>query len=134
MKPHSPSSGNPTADDIRRFICPCSACGKEQVQHGDGHQYALLASEIAREASAELRHFFQLYKDQNWVGLHQIRKFDGSFNAALIYAVQCIGGITMLAVRSPVELYESDSLLDAIVLDESEATLIKALPLTFTSI
>ena len=133
--PHPPSvSGNATTDDIRRFICPCLACGEKQVEPGDGHQYALVASEIAREASMELRHFFQLYENHDWAALNHIQKFDGTVNAALIYAVQCNCGLTMLAVRSPAELYDSDSLLDARVVGESEATVIKALPLTFTSI
>jgi hypothetical protein len=132
--PHPSSDrGNSTDDDIRRFICPGPACGKEQVEHEDGHRYALVASEIAREKSQDLEHFFDLYKNRNWTNLNQIQRFDGAFNAALIFAVQCNGGITVVAVRSPVELYESDSLLDVIVLDESEAAMIKSLPLSFTS-
>src|SRR4051794_34179299 len=88
LKTHPTSvSSNATADDIRRFICPCPACGNGQVQHVDGHQHALLASEIAHEPSAELGHFFHLYKNRNWAELNQIQRFDGAFNAALIYAV-----------------------------------------------
>ena len=104
------------------------------VEHGDGHSYALLASEIARKESLDLKHFFHLYKSRNWVDLNQIQRFDGEFNAALIYAVQCARGITVLVVRSPEELYETDSLLDAVVLDESEATAIKSLPVTFKTL
>lgn len=135
LKAHHPSdTGNPTDDKILRFICPCPACGKEVVERGDGHSYALLASEIAREESQDLKHFFQLYKSRNWVDLNQIQRFEGAFNAALVYVVQCTGGITLIAVRSPVELYEDDSLLDAVVLDESEATTINCLPVTFKNL
>lgn len=130
----SSDSHSATDDNIRRFICPCPACGKGVVEHGDGHRYALLASEIAREESQDLKHFFQLYKSRNWADLNQIQRFEGAFNAALIYAVQCAGGIAVLAVRSPVELYEDDSLLDAVVLEESEAAAINSLPVTFKSL
>ena len=63
--------------------------------------------------------------------MNQIQKFDGASNAALFYAVQCTSGINVLAVRSPVELYQSASLLDVVVLDESEVAEIKTLPITF---
>jgi hypothetical protein len=129
-----PDNGDPTDDKILRFISPCLACGKKEVEHGDGHSYALLASEIAREESKDLKDFFQLYKSRNWADLNKIQRFEGAFNAAVLYAVQCTGGITMLVVRSPVELYEDDSLLEAVVLDDSEATAIKKFPLTFKTV
>jgi hypothetical protein len=135
LKPQ-PSSDpcNATDDNIRAFLCPCPACGKEVVKQGDGHRYALLASEIASEESQELRHFFRLYRSRNWTSLNRIQRFEGAFNAALIYVVQCTGGITVLAVRSPVELFEDDSVLDAVVLDESEAIAINSLRVTFKSL
>ena len=121
----SPVSSNPTDDKILRFISPCPACGKESVRYKDGHSYALLASEIANEESQhELKRFFELYRSRSWVDLNQIKRFDGGFNAALLYAVRCPSGVIVLLVRSPVELIEDDSLLDALVLDEGESTAI----------
>jgi hypothetical protein len=134
-QPHPrPDGGDPTDDKILRFISPCLACGEKVVEHGDGHSYALLAFEIAREESKDLKDFFQLYKSRNWADLNQIKRFEGAFNAALLYAVQCTGGITVLVVRSPVEPFEDDSLLDAVVLDESDAAAIKAFPVTFKNL
>ena len=92
------------------------------------------ASEIARETTQKLEHFFQLYASGNWSDLNQIQKFDEASNAALFYAVQRTSGISVLAVRSPVELYESVSLLDVVALDESEIAVIKTLPITFKSL
>ena len=89
------------------------------------------ASEIAREKTKDLEHFFQLCTSRNWADLNQIQKFYGASNAAVFYAVQCTSGISVLAVRSPVELY---SLLDVVVLDESEVAVIKTLPITFQSL
>src|ERR1700749_4986008 len=100
---HSADNESATGRIIQRFISPCPGCGKKRVKAGDGHRYALLASEIASEDSQKLLHFFQLYKAQSWAELNQIQNFDGRFNAALIYAVRCDKGITMLAVRSPAE-------------------------------
>jgi hypothetical protein len=126
-----PDTSDPTDEKILHFICPCRACGKEVVKRGDGHSYALLASEIAREESQDLKRFFELYNSRRWEDLNQIKRFEGAFNAAILYAVQCTGGITVLLVRSPVELFEDDSLLDAVVLDEIGASAINGMHLTF---
>ncbi len=123
-----------TDEKILQFMCPCRACGKEVVKRGDGHSYTLLASEIAHEESQDLKQFFRLYNSRRWADLNQIKRFEGAFNAALLYAVQCTGGITLLLVRSPVELFEDDSLLDAVVLDEAEVSAINMLHLTFKSL
>ena len=58
----SPGGSNPTDEKILRFISPCQACGKKLVEHGDGHSYLLLASEIALEESKDLKDFFQLIR------------------------------------------------------------------------
>jgi len=104
------------------------------VEAGDGHEYSLFASEIAREHSPELLHFFQLYKAQSWAELNRIHNFDGRFNAALIYIVRCNRGLSALAVRSPEELWDSDSLLDVVVLDDRGAAAIKILPVVFKAL
>jgi hypothetical protein len=134
MSHHPPDDVGATGQTILRLISPCPACGKQRVKAGDAHQYALLASEIAREDSQELSYFFQLYKDHSWAELNQIQNFDGRFNAALIYVVRCDRGITVLAVRSPEEFWDSDSLLDAVVLDDRDAAAINSLPLSFETL
>jgi hypothetical protein len=40
----------------------------------------------------------------------------------------------MLAVRAPAELFDSDSLLNATVLDQAESETVQSLPITFQSI
>jgi hypothetical protein len=127
-------STDATANVIRRLVSPCPACGKEHLERGDGHQYALLATEIAREPSGELSRFFQLYLEHEWSDLNRIQRFEGSSNAAEVFALRCTGGVTMLVVRSPAELYDSDSLLNATVLDHAESATVQALPITFQSI
>jgi hypothetical protein len=92
------------------------------------------ASEIVREKTQELENFFQLNTSRNWADLSPIQKFDGASNAALFYAVQFTSGISVLAVSSPVELHKSASLLDVVVLDESEVAVIKTLLITFKSL
>jgi hypothetical protein len=63
--------------------------------------------------------------------LNRIQRFEGSANAAEVFALRCQAGISILAVRSPAELYESDFLLDAVALDQAESALVEALPMTF---
>jgi len=123
-----------TSDVIRRLASPCPACGKGHIERGDGHEYALVATEVARERSAELIQFFKLYKEHEWVELNRIQRFEGNANAAEVFALRCGAGITVIAVRSPVELYDSDSLLDVAQLDRAEVAVIESLPITFRSI
>jgi len=123
-----------TAISIRRLVSPCPACGKEHLEAGDGHAYAPFASEEAKESSAALSQFFKLYKEHDWVALNRIQRFDVSANAAEVFALRCIGGVSMLAVRTPMELYDADSLLDSVALDPTESALVETLSITFHSI
>ena len=68
------------------------------------------------------------------MALNQILHFEGSSNAALVYAVQCDGGMGIMAVRSPVELWDASSLLDSTVLDRAESEIVLGLPITFVKI
>jgi hypothetical protein len=71
--------------------------------------------------------FFQLFSERRWQELNHIREFDGGLNAALIFALFCNRGGCMLAVRDPVELYDSMELLDTAVLDEEEFEKVRTL-------
>lgn len=123
-----------TAISIRRLVSPCPACGKEHLEAGDGHEYAPFASEVAKEPSPALAQFFKLYKEHDWVALNRIQRFDGSANAAEVFVLRCTGGVSMLAIRTPTELYDADSLLDAVALDPTESASVGTLSITFHSI
>jgi hypothetical protein len=134
LRSENTDSAAATANVIRRLVSPCPACGKEHLKRGDGHEYAQFAVEIARESSVELSRFFQLYQAHEWSNLNRIQRFEGSSNLAEVIALRCTGGVTMLAVRAPAELFESDSLLNATVLDQAESETVQSLPITFQSI
>jgi hypothetical protein len=40
----------------------------------------------------------------------------------------------MLAIRNPVELYDSDTLLDTALLDEEESAIVRSLPICFKDV
>jgi hypothetical protein len=122
---------DPVAAEIRKLASPCPICGKKQLTTQDGHQYALLASEIARGPSEELQRFFELYKSHSWPELHAIQNFEGAANAALIYLFLCGNRAAMLAVRGPAELYDADTLLDLVLLGEQEAESVRGLVASF---
>jgi hypothetical protein len=127
-------SADATANVIRRLASPCPACGKGRLERGDGHEYALIATEVAGGPSVELSRFFKLYTEHEWVELNRIQRFDGTANAAEVFALRCKTGITMLAVRAPAELYDSDSLLRFVVLDQAESAAVESLPIAFRSV
>lgn len=115
-----------TARVIRRLASPCPACGRENL---DGHKYAEVASQRALENNEELKQFCGLYISRKWGELNQIHEFGGTINNLVIYALFCNQGGSMLAIRSPFELWEADSLEDAIPFDEQEAEVIRSLPI-----
>ena len=118
-----------TARDIQRLASPCPLCGKGQLERLEGHKYALVASEVARTLSDDLKRFFHLFRLHEWAELNLIQRFDGDANAAEVFALLCGSRVCMLAIRDPVELYDSRSLLDAVLLDEEESAIVLALPI-----
>lgn len=125
---------DPVAEEIRRLASPCPICGKQRLEEDDGHQYALFASEIARDRTGKLQSFFDLYKARRWAELRAIQNFEGTANAALIYAFKCEARTAMLALRDPYELHESYELLDLVLLKDEEAQFIRSLPVIFSDI
>jgi hypothetical protein len=123
-----------TAQEIQRLASPCPLCGKGRLEHLDGHKYALVASEVARSPSEDLTRFFHLYRRHEWAELNLIQRFDGGANAAEVFALLCGSRVCMLAIRDPVELYDSDSLLDTALLDEEESAIVRALPICFKDV
>jgi hypothetical protein len=113
-----------TREEIRRIASPCPVCHQTDLS---GHQYGLLASQIAATTSPELKKFFELYRAHSWQELYSIREFDVMFNAAILYSLICPKGTCMVMVRDPFELYDADELLDVILLGEEEAAEVKAL-------
>jgi hypothetical protein len=113
-----------TREEIRRLASPCPVCNQIDL---NGHQYAEFASQLAAEVTDELKQFFALFREHRWQELRQIREFEGRWNAAIIYAVFCHRGGYMMAVRDPVELYDSSSIIEVIRFNEDEAGKIRSL-------
>jgi len=63
------------AGKIQRLASPCLACGKQKIEHNDGHTYALIATEIALPESVDLEFLFKLWKEHRWTELNQIQRF-----------------------------------------------------------
>lgn len=81
-----------------------------------------------------LAQFFKLYKEHDWVALNRIQRFEGDANAAEVFALRCTGGVSMLAICSPTEQCDSDSLLDAVALDPTVSASAGTLSIMFHSI
>src|SRR5215469_13594846 len=100
-------SKDATANTIQRLGSPCPACKKHRLEPGDGHEYALFASEVAVLPSTTLADFFTLFKEHQWTALNRVQRFEGGSNAVEVFALRCTAGLSMLAVRSPAELCDS---------------------------
>jgi hypothetical protein len=87
-----------------------------------GHEYQMFASTIATsELYKTLLDFFNLAKSHEWETLAKYQAFDGSKNAAVVFALRCQGGgLTALYVRDPFELFDSKSLENWDSLSEKE--------------
>jgi len=93
---------------LREFVPKCYACGQDI----SGHEYAEFAScVVPNKQGPQVHWFFKLFLEERWVDLRQKRSFEGSKDAAVVYAVLCEAGGQMLAIRSPFELWENNSLL-----------------------
>lgn len=119
-------SRNATTNKVGQLVSPCPICGQRELA---SHQYSLLASEVAETSSASLFEFFQLFKDRRWQELNRIQRFEGACNAALIYALFCPNGGCVVAVRDPVELWDTPCVLDIAICNSKELEIIRALPI-----
>ena len=112
------------ADKVRLLAAPCPVCESNDLA---GHRYALFASQLAVVATEELKRFCALFHAHRWQELNQIRKFDGRWNAALMYVVFCHHGGYMMIVRDPVELYDASNVIEIARFDDEEADNIRSL-------
>jgi hypothetical protein len=88
-----------------------------------GHEYQMFAVTVAvTERREALLDFFHLAKTHAWQSLSKYQEFDGSKNAAAVFALRCPNGdLTALYVCDPFELFESKSLESRATLGEKDA-------------
>ena len=98
---------------------PCCRCKRDL----SGHRYQIFAVTVAtKERHEALLDFFHLAKTHAWEALAKQQDFDGTKNAAEVYALKCSSGdLTALYVRDPFELYDSIGLEKWDPLDENGA-------------
>jgi hypothetical protein len=107
-RPDSRVVGDLTVAMLRQFVPKCYACDQDI----SGHEYAEFASCVVHNNKDPQAHwFFKLFLEERWVDLRQERSFEGTKDAAVVFAVLCERGGQMLAIRSPFELWENNSLL-----------------------
>lgn len=116
-----------TANELRRALSDlCEFCGKELR----GHRFALFASRIGNPNDLpESDPFNQSFGRCRWRDLRTINEFDGSKDAAVVYAIECPNSVgpngpiyDMVLVRKPFELYAYDEVIErfAAVLDDAD--------------
>jgi len=103
---------------------PCPICENKVLT---GHKYAFFACQVAAEDTDELKEFISLFRERRWQELKEVNRFEGGSNAAIVYALFCHRGGFMMAVRDPVELYDSSNVIGVIRFDEDEAERIRSL-------
>src|ERR1044072_1190237 len=110
-------SENISADQpgLRRMLTSCPACERTLT----GHSYAQFAITIATEEHHDRTiQLFEALKEHRWTDAIRFQEFDARYNAAEALALRCpSGATTVVIVRNPEELWESNSIVDHEVLD-----------------
>jgi hypothetical protein len=114
-----------TAIELRRMLKSCPACPGNL----DDHSYASFATTVASPENKErLGEFCRLLKAHDWSGLTKFDDFDPLLNAIEVFAIKCVsGGMVLLTVRNPFELFDSCEVLDCETLDSTTGNEVESL-------
>lgn len=95
----------------------------------DDHRYVQFARTIAKSGEdSRLRAFCKAFADRSWRELLEFKDFSPLENAAVVYAISCPdGGVEMIFVRDPFELFDVDTIEDRVALSRAECNLIQEL-------
>jgi len=116
-KAETASSESATLQMLRRALSSeCPGCDQDLSRHS----IVLLGLTIAMtETTQRVQEFIEAYRSHSWEKVTQFQDFDGSCNAAEVFAIRCPHGKnSAILVRNPVELYDSDQVLESSVVAE----------------
>ena len=111
------SSERATLQMLRRALsAECPGCHQDLSRHS----IVLLGLTIASpETTQRVQEFIEAYRSHSWERVTQFQDFDGSCNAVEVFAISCPHGKnSAILVRDPVELYDSDQVLESSVVAE----------------
>ena len=95
----------------------CPICEQEFLDH-----YVTLLSVIPAYKSEELGALSDQVKNHQWAAAREIREFEPSEDAIVIYALRCPGRrLAVVIVEDPVECYHDPVIIDYQVLDERQS-------------
>jgi hypothetical protein len=96
-----------TAIKLKKLLPTCPVCPDEIVRH----HFAIIASLIVSAEDAEIAKFLGHIRQHEWNDLNKFKNWRGSRDNLLAYFIACPnGGGTVIAVRSPFGLYDSDEI------------------------
>jgi hypothetical protein len=116
-----------TAVNLKKLLPICPVCN-EAV---DSHQFALMATTvIGDQEKPRTVQFFDHFKRHEWKDLTQFKDWRANQDDLLAYSIACpSGGGTVVVVRNPFELYDSDELsLQQIITPEEQTAVFSLLP------
>ena len=112
---------NATAEKLVRLLKNCPACRNDFSDH----HYSMLAKTVYSEQNKQqVAQFIQAFKEHNWVVAMAFQDWEALENALEAYAIRCkFGGIAVLLIHSPYEVFEDDSVFSVEVLSPEESEL-----------
>jgi hypothetical protein len=116
-----------TAVDLKKLIPICPVCNAPV----DSHQFALVATAvIGDQEKPRTVQFFGHIKRHEWKELTQFKDWQATGDDLLAYSIACPGrGGTVVAIRSPFELYEPNELfLQQIITPEEQTAIFSLVP------
>ena len=105
------------ANYFKAVIGRCPVCSADL----EGHSVALIATVIINDNQQAVTEFFKALQEHRWEDLRQFQQWEGASDNAEAYAIQCPQGLAWFVIRSPFELYESDTFLTQEVLDSDDS-------------
>jgi hypothetical protein len=104
------------ARKVARVLTACPIC----QQPAGTHVFALLATTIVQD-SEMMRHRFELAEQQAWDDLRRLSTWDPARDNVEWFAIRCSsGGLQVIALLAPSELFSPDRLLNSYALQPSE--------------
>ena len=97
----------------------CPGCGKPL----SGHQFALIASIIDdQNHKFRLETFLNAIKNRSWDGVLSFHEWDGGSDVMQVYALLCpIGAVSLVLIRNPLEVLDSQKIVGIEPLDLNES-------------
>jgi hypothetical protein len=112
------SSLGATGQKLSKLLGRCPSCARGL----EGHRLARIGVvELGEKGANHVTHFFEAIVEKRWIDVGRFQEWDSNKDVVICYVLACPSNqLSVIALKSPVELLEPDRLLYVQSLDEVE--------------